>query len=245
MVKVKDDLVGMIFGRLIVLEQDEDDVTPRGRHYDRWKCLCECGLNNIVVTRGKNLKDGTTKSCGCLLREKLFEINKKYNDYEVQEDYVIMYTQKGEPFLVDFEDFWKVRDICWFKDTYGYLNGYKNKKRIRLHRYIMNCPDDMVVDHINHDIADNRKCNLRIATISQNGMNKQILEHNTSGVTGVRWHKTNAKWISNITVNKKLIHLGYFDNFEDAVEARKQAEEKYFGEWSYDNSENKIIPCQR
>ena len=67
-------------------------------------------------------------------------------------------------------------------------------------------------------------------------MNKGLLSNNTSGVTGVTWCSADNKWCARITVNKRRINLGYFNTFEYAVRARKEAEEKYFGEWSYDNS---------
>ena len=67
-------------------------------------------------------------------------------------------------------------------------------------------------------------------------MNRKITNRNTSGVVGVVWDKNKKKWEAIIRINKKQIHLGLFDNFEDAVSTRKQAEEKYFGEYSYDNS---------
>ena len=50
------------------------------------------------------------------------------------------------------------------------------------------------------------------------------------------WNAKRKKWIANITLNKKRIQLGGFENLEDAIKARKQAEERYFGEYSYDNS---------
>jgi len=55
---------------------------------------------------------------------------KKYNDYEIQEDYVIMYTMKGEPFFVDLEDFWKVRMVLWHKNVQGYIVNSNGKKYI-------------------------------------------------------------------------------------------------------------------
>ena len=71
-------------------------------------------------------------------------------------------------------------------------------------------------------------------------MNKVLLNTNSSGVTGVGYRKSYETWRARITVNKKNIYLGDFDKFEDAVKARKQAEEKYFGEHSYDNSLKKV-----
>lgn len=80
------------------------------------------------------------------------------------------------------------------------------------------------------------KQNLRIVTNQQNNINKCISKNNTSGCTGVYYIKNENKWTAGIGVNNKYIYLGCFDNFEDAFKARKEAEEKYFGEFSYDNS---------
>lgn len=77
---------------------------------------------------------------------------------------------------------------------------------------------------------------MRIVTKSQNAMNQITKTNNTSGITGVSWDNKAQKWAAHIMINYKKIHLGYFDKFEDAIKARKQAEEKYFGEFSYDNS---------
>jgi hypothetical protein len=67
-------------------------------------------------------------------------------------------------------------------------------------------------------------------------MNHIISSNNTSGISGVNWDKNLQKWRARITVNYKRINLGVYANFEDAKIARLKAEEKYFGEYSYDNS---------
>lgn len=165
------------------------------------------------------------------------------NEFKIENSYVIMYTTKGEQFLVDLDDFEKVNKYYWGKDNDGYfVHGFKingKNKKIRLHRFIMNCPDNMVVDHIHGKESrfDNRKENLRLATVSENGMNRDLGKNNTSGVTGVTWHKQLKKWIVRIQVAGKRISLGTFNNLDNAIAVRKQAEEKYFGEWSYDNSQ--------
>lgn len=231
------DLTGMKFGKLTVVERLANRIDSNGVYCAYWKCICDCG--NIVKVKGNSLKSGNTKSCGCYCKERIRESHKKYNDYEIQEDYVIMYTSKGEPFYVDLEDFWRVKDICWSKDKDGYLVGSNNGKGVKLHRLIMDCPDDMVVDHIRGEKSrnDNRKENLRIGTKGQNRRNTKRTIRNKSGVVGVFWNKEKNKWVAQITINHKIIRLGYFINFEDAVKARKEAEKKYFGEWSYDNSQ--------
>lgn len=100
--------------------------------------------------------------------------------------------------------------------------------RIHLHRLIMNCPEGMVVDHVNHDTFDNRKQNLRVCTQSQNMKNLQMYSSNTSGHRGVNFHKLTQKWQASIQANMKQIHLGLHEKIEDAISARLEAEAKYW-----------------
>lgn len=183
------------------------------------------------------------RSCGCLKRETTSKRFKKYNTYDLSGEYGIGYTQKEEEFYFDLEDYDKIKDYCWFKSgVYIATHMYKNNKQkfILMHRFIMNCDDrELIVDHKHGEgtTNDNRKSNLRIGTIKQNEMNRKQMNNNTSGVTGVHWDKHKNKWMAYIGLNNKHIHLGYYDNFDDAVAARKKAEEEYFGEWSYNNSQ--------
>lgn len=158
------------------------------------------------------------------------------------EDYAIGYTLKGEPFWFDKEDYDKIKDYCWFYDKKGYVTATekKTKKTIFLHVLIMSpVPLNMVVDHKKHPPRnehkyDNRKLNLEIKTQSQNMMNASLSSNNTSGVKGVSWSNNEQKWKARICINNKQIHLGTFANKEDAILARKNAEEKYFGRYNYD-----------
>ena len=84
-----------------------------------------------------------------------------------------------------------------------------------------------MLDHINGIITDNRISNLREVNQTQNARNTKLPITNTSGVCGVQFHKHSNKWVAVISENKKVIYLGYFINFEDAVKARKAAEVKY------------------
>ena len=241
MVKVKIDMTGWVMSehgvpdsRLTVIGQAEDYIRPDGRHEAQWLCECECG--NKIITLGNSLKKGMTKSCGCLMKETISKMKKKYNSYNLDGEYGIGYTDKGEEFYFDLEDYDKIKDYYWWVDNQGYIQN--NKNRIRMHQLILEYTEDFVADHIGgpNSRNDNRKSNLRIATYSQNGMNRRLQSNNTSGVTGVCFYKPYNKWMSQIFVNKKNIKLGYFDNFDDAVAARKKAEGIYFGEFSYENS---------
>lgn len=230
------DLTGYIFGRLTVIKRVEDYVFNGGKE-PQWLCQCSCGKQTVV--KGNSLRRGVTQSCGCYGHERAADgakkACKKYNDYEVQEDYVIMYTTKGESFYVDLEDFWKVKNICWHMTNEGYLLGRDEfGEKCLLHRVVTDCPDEMEVDHLKPNTRyDNRKSNLQIKTHAQNIMNRDISKANTSGVTGV--YKFKNRWKASIAIDYKTISLGYYNTFEEAVKARKEAEEKYFGKWSFDN----------
>lgn len=231
------DLTGQKIHRLTVIKRAESYTNPNGTKSSQWLCQCDCG--NQTIVRAASLINGTTHSCGCLQRERAAANLKRYNDYEIQEDYVIMYTSKGEFFLVDLEDFWRVKDICWSIDENGYVCGHYKKKKIRLHRFLLGCPKGMEVDHIGGKKTrfDCRKDNLRLATDEENNWNKGISKRNKSGTVGVCWVKRISKWMARISVNKKDILLGYFENIEDAITARKQAEKEQYGEFSFDKSQ--------
>lgn len=234
-----NDLTGKKIGRLTIIERVENYLRPNGQTIIRWRCKCDCGNETIIESSALNRKN-PTQSCGCLAREESSKRAKKYNKYDLSGDYGIGYTANGEEFWFDKEDYDLIKDYYWYlsKKKNGYAIAYipNIKKKMFLQRLIMNPPKEMCVDHINHNKLDNRKQNLRIVTIAQNNLNRVKLPYNTSGTTGVWYVKEQKKWQAGISVNKKKINLGTFINKEDAIKARKEAEEKYFGEYSYDNS---------
>ena len=234
----RQNLIGQRFGRLTVVAQAEDYIFPNGECRSQWMCKCDCG--NEKVVSGKYLIRGT-KSCGCLAKEIMSEVKHQPNNWNLNSfDYGVGYTSKGEEFYFDKEEFSKIKEYTWYINNDGYVvtSDRKTHKTILMHRVIINCSDKFEIDHIHgrETRNDNRKSNLRIATHMQNSVNKSLRKNSTSGVTGVIWHKRDKVWQARIKVNYKYIHLGYFDNFDDAVKARMEAEEKYFGKWSYKNS---------
>ena len=100
----------------------------------------------------------------------------------------------------------------------------------------MNLPrlSPYIIDHKNLNKRDNRRCNLRICTDAENVLNKGLQHRNKSGCPGVRWYAPRNKWQARIRKDKKEYHLGYFVNKDDAIEARKEAEKKYFGDFACD-----------
>ncbi len=86
------------------------------------------------------------------------------------------------------------------------------------------------IDHINRVRSDNRMANLRKAGRQDQAANTGMFSHNTSGAKGVSWDKSRGKWESCIKVNQRKKHLGRFAEFDDAVKARKEAEQLYFNQ---------------
>jgi len=229
------DLTNQTFGRLTVIKRADDYINPKGKSIIMWLCQCNCDLKSEVIVSGGHLKSENTQSCGCLQKERNYEAKKKYNTYDLNKEYGIGYTFKGEEFYFDLEDYNLIKNYCWRKDNYNYIMSRIDKNNIvYMHRIVMNCPDDMDIDHIFHINWDNRKEFLRLATESQNQMNRSLQSNNSSGVTGINWE--NKKWRVRIHVNDKTIHLGYFNNYNEAIQVRKEAEEKYFGEFAYKNT---------
>lgn len=111
-----------------------------------------------------------------------------------------------------------------YKDAVYYVRFRLNGKRVFLHRWLLNCPDDKVVDHINHNPLDNRRCNLRVVSQRVNLMNKR---NNTTSVPGVNYIKRDKTYRATIYVNNRLIHLGQSKDINVAIKLRKEAEKKY------------------
>ena len=113
----------------------------------------------------------------------------------------------------------------------GYLFGAVANQKLFAHRaaWAMHygCWPDGEIDHINHDKTDNRIENLRVVERTQNAMNLSKSKRNVSGVTGVFKHSQTGKWQAQIRVGRKSIHLGSFESFDNAVTARRKAEEQH------------------
>lgn len=138
-------------------------------------------------------------------------------------------------------------------DTYDYLNQWKwyannlngkfyavrnlriNKKYVKsilMHRFIMSTNKGLVVDHLNGDTLDNRKCNLRNCTHGENLKNQKISIKNTSGYKGVSWNKNHKSYEAKINNNNITIQIGNFKNIIDAARAYNEAAVKYHGEFA-------------
>jgi hypothetical protein len=146
--------------------------------------------------------------------------------------------------IVDDEDYDKLNQWDWYalvKNT-SYAVAVRNtwskteKKGIlfTMHRVIMNCPKDKMIDHKDGNGLNNQKSNLRICTNGQNQGNRKLNSNNKSGIKGVSWHKRDRKWQASIRVGKKRKHLGVFLDKLEAKRIYEKAAKQHFGEFYSD-----------
>jgi hypothetical protein len=103
-----------------------------------------------------------------------------------------------------------------------------------MHRVITNAPAGKVVDHIDRNGLNNRRCNLRICSAADNSRNS-VKKGKSSRYKGVSWNKKNKKWFSSIKYNRKFLHIGYFENEIAAAKAYDKMAHKLFGQFAYLN----------
>ena len=207
------NLSGLVFSKLTVLKK-----MPSRKGHAKWLCKCECG-NEVVVDAG-NLRSGHSKSCG------------NCQKYEHIDDKTIRCLLPiGKSFLFDASDFDFVSSHKWSIENSGYVHSMDKEKHIRLHNCLLGSPG-YVVDYINGDRTDNRRCNLRVCTSKENVRNSKLSANNSSGYKGVSYDKRRKKYSSSISVDYRNHFLGYFDNPEDAARKYDEAAIRYFGEYA-------------
>ena len=205
-----------------------------GKIYNRWKIIkfshkvgyhkyfiCEClDCNKKKPVAIQNIIRGVSKSCGCKSKiETAYNINKKYNKYEIDNDVVYVNLNNSDENIM-------IRG--------GYATSRKNHKTIIFHRIIMGTNDSKIqVDHINGNTLDNRKQNLRICSNQENSFNKNKNSNNSSGYKGVYFDKERNKWRSAIQFNGKSIKSPKrYDTPEEAYEWYVQKSNELFGDFS-------------
>lgn len=150
---------------------------------------------------------------------------------------MICYTDKHRiPFQIDEDDYEAVSRYYWYVDHYGYpgtsIGKWPDPRRrvISLHVFLLGMRDGLEIDHINRDKLDNRRANLRFVTRRVNSRNVGPRATNTSGVVGVHWDRHNQKWRVQIRVGHATHSFGRFPTIDAAIEARRKAEDRFWGE---------------
>ena len=164
----------------------------------------------------------------CCSNKCRYEFRRKNNgiNYISKNDYCEMII-KDKIIKIDLEDIEKVQKYTWYVNQSGYVYtsiqiGRKNKRgvyhNILLHRYIMDVENSTypLVDHINRDILDNRKNNLRLANYQTNVLNSSLRRDNKTGYKCVFLNKQTGKYFSQVRRNGEIKYLGSADTAEQA-----------------------------
>lgn len=145
--------------------------------------------------------------------------------------YQIALTQ-GKFTLVSRRDYTNLKRHKWYAwcsrgKWYARRNG-RDHSAIFMHRIILGLgtSDTRKGDHRNGDGLDNRRSNLRIATLAQNQHNRRLAHNNLSGASGVRWDYGRKRWKVEIAAGGKRHFVGRYATRQAAIQARKQAENK-------------------
>ncbi len=166
-----------------------------------------------------------------MLEKSLVEELLNYNPESGQ----LIWREKTETSCPDDKSrkWWNARyagTVAGSMDEFGYIRVRIVGKRYRAHRLIWlltHGVEPQCIDHIDGNRANNRLNNLRDVDAIDNNRNSSIGQLNTSGHLGVTWFRQTSKWRAQIKVGKRTLHLGFFERFEDAVEARKNAEAEH------------------
>jgi hypothetical protein len=139
----------------------------------------------------------------------------------------------GKAALVDAEDYKRLARHNW---CYGgaYAQRKERGKMVLMHRAILEAQPGQDVDHVNGDRLDNRRCNLRLCTRSQNNRNMRTPRHNTSGYKGVSkdTSRPNNPWYATIRENGRNKFLGRYQTPEEAARAYDAAARRIAGRFA-------------
>lgn len=161
-----------------------------------------------------------------------------------QEEYRTIPLTKNQIALVDSVQHERFSEhpyyASWAKGSHSFYAARKTSKKlgkqktILMHREVLGLSkgDKRIVDHINGNTLDNRRCNLRIATAAQNAWHQKKSGRNKSGRRGISKGQTDGGFLVRIMYEGKRKYLGEYRSFEEACAVRDAAEKQYHGEFA-------------
>lgn len=207
----REDLRGEMFGELTVVSPGISDTNSRKT---KWNCVCSCGTECVIFTRA--LKYGAVKSCGC--KDELQRRRDKNSGSPEQYTWENMRNRCNNPRNPEYHNYGgRGIKVCERWESYSNFLEDMGRKPSKQHS----------IDRINVN-GDYNPENCRWTDSITQARNKRLSRKNTSGVSGVHWDKEREKWSARITTNGKIKALGRFVELDEAIKARKKAEEKYW-----------------
>ncbi len=203
----KKDITGQRFGRLVAVECLEERTKYGGC---LWRCRCDCGGEKIVPLH--YLRQGSTKSCGCLTHIKDIS-GQRFGRL------VAVYVAR----LRKNKAVWRCRCDCGGECEVIQGDLISGRKKS------CGCA-----------LSDNGRESLKLidgTSITRLKSVKNPNKANKSGYTGVSFNRESGKWTARITFKRKIYHLGYFKDIQDAIKARQRAEEKLHDEFLKEQGE--------
>lgn len=204
----RKDYLGKRFGRLVVTGYEGK---TGGLH--RWECICDCGKTTIVGQT--SLQSGKTKSCGCLGHPPVQDIQgQRFGELTAME-----YVGKR-----DGQYYWRCQCSCGNEMTVRQNNLIIGKTKS------CGCIQVRIVTE-NMKLVDGTS----VTMLEKAG--QRLASNNSSGYNGVYFNRKNQKWTAQIGFKGKTYYLGSYHKIEDAVKARRNAEDRIYGaflEWYYE-----------
>lgn len=207
-----EDLIDVRFGMWLVVGKGSPYINPSsGKKTARWLCQCDCG--NVRDVPKRSLVTGISKSCGCRWTTHGATGTREYVIWSGMRQRCYDFNSK------DFPDY-GAKGVGVYSNWFDSFSSFIE--------YMGPCPEGMSLDRIESS-GNYEPGNVRWATGSEQNHNRGMLKNNKSGKNGVFELKSGGGFQASIMFQSKKIHLGTFQTFEQAKEAREQAELKYLG----------------
>lgn len=216
--------VGKEFHGFTVLTRAPDAIRPNGKKRPVWLCECVCG--EVRKIESQSLVGKGTPVCVCRgnVREDTHYVRHGYTNSPTKNSYSSAKSRCNNPNETKYSEYGgRGIQFCerWSEpNSKGFLNFLEDMGE-RPERHTLDRID------VNGDYSPD---NCRWADLNTQSFNTRKFKTNTSGRTGVYWFDRVGKWVAAIFINGKQTHLGYFDTFEEAKEARVKAELDVYGE---------------
>lgn len=226
---------GQKFGRLTVLHDVEHRRLPYGKSIRMVLARCDCGAEKVYQLG--NVKSGNSWSCGCYDVETLRARNAERaipQKWNVEGD-IAWLEVSWKRATIDAADVAIAEKYRWHVTRELFACA---AERSTLHRILLGLSngDKREGDHKNHDTLDNRRsCNIRIATSSQNKMNRRGNKSRRGPFKGVSFEPDRNKFKAQIKINGKQTFIGRFVSEINAAQAYNILAETHFGEFAYLN----------